>query len=95
LNRACKFAWKVRQFCKTGNIFCTADDELIDSPYGSNPIEAVANVISEFNRDVIDTVSEQADTFMGKHEYSSIGAVVGATYPEEAVSLRKIMPRIV
>ena len=38
-------------------------------------------------------VSEQADTFMGKHEYSAIGAVVGATYPEEAVSLRKLMPR--
>jgi len=38
-------------------------------------------------------VSEQADTFMGKHGYSAIGAVVGATYPEEAVSLRKLMPR--
>ena len=38
-------------------------------------------------------VSEQADTFMGKHGYSSVGAVVGATYPEKAVSLRKLMPR--
>ena len=38
-------------------------------------------------------VSEQADTFSGAHGYSSIGAVVGATYPEEAVLLRKIMPK--
>lgn len=38
-------------------------------------------------------VSERADTFTGEHEYSSIGAVVGATYPEEAVSLRKLMPK--
>ena len=38
-------------------------------------------------------VSEQVDTFTGEHGYSSIGAVVGATYPEEAVSLRKLMPK--
>ena len=38
-------------------------------------------------------VSEQADAFTGEHGYSSIGAVVGATYPEEAVSLRKLMPK--
>ena len=38
-------------------------------------------------------VSEQADTFTGEYGYSSIGAVVGATYPEEAVSLRRLMQR--
>ena len=38
-------------------------------------------------------VSEQAETFMGEHGYSSIGAVVGATYPEEAVTLRRLMPK--
>ena len=38
-------------------------------------------------------VAEQADLFIGKYGYSSIGAVVGATYPEEAVSLRQIMPK--
>ena len=38
-------------------------------------------------------VSEQGDTFTGEHGYSAIGAVVGATYPEEAVSLRKLMPK--
>lgn len=38
-------------------------------------------------------VSEQADIVIGGYGYSSIGAVVGATYPEEAVSLRKLMPK--
>ncbi len=38
-------------------------------------------------------VSENADRFIGKYGYSSIGAVVGATYPEEAVDLRKLMPK--
>ncbi len=38
-------------------------------------------------------VAEQTESFVGKYGYSSIGAVVGATYPGEAVSLRKIMPR--
>lgn len=38
-------------------------------------------------------VSKWADTCMGGHGYSSIGAVVGATYPEEAASLRRLMPR--
>lgn len=38
-------------------------------------------------------VSEHANTFTGEHGYSSIGAVVGATYPKEAVSLRKLMPK--
>ncbi len=38
-------------------------------------------------------VSKWADTCLGGHGYSSIGAVVGATYPEEAASLRRLMPR--
>ena len=37
-------------------------------------------------------VSEQAERFRGNYGYSPIGAVVGATYPEEAASLRKLMP---
>ena len=36
-------------------------------------------------------VAKHSDSCVGKYDYSSIGAVVGATYPEEAVSLRKIM----
>jgi len=38
-------------------------------------------------------VSERAGFTVGKHGYSSIGAVVGATYPEEAAVLRRMMPR--
>ena len=38
-------------------------------------------------------VAKQSESVDGKYGYSSIGAVVGATYPEEAVTLRKIMPK--
>ncbi len=38
-------------------------------------------------------IAEYADMHIGKRGYSSIGAVVGATYPEEAAVLRKMMPR--
>lgn len=37
-------------------------------------------------------VASHPDSFTGKRGYSPIGAVVGATYPEEAALLRKIMP---
>jgi orotidine-5'-phosphate decarboxylase len=37
-------------------------------------------------------VNDQAQRFVGKSGYSSIGAVVGATFPYEAEELRKIMP---
>ena len=38
-------------------------------------------------------VSEQSEKYVGKYGYSTIGAVVGATYPEEAVKLRELMPK--
>ena len=38
-------------------------------------------------------VSQQSKNAIGKYGYSPIGAVVGATYPEEAVTLRKLMPK--
>ena len=37
-------------------------------------------------------IAEKAQSFLGTHGYSPIGAVVGATYPEEAATLRKQMP---
>lgn len=37
-------------------------------------------------------VSKWGEELIGKEGYSSIGAVVGATYPEQLQSLRKIMP---
>jgi len=44
--------------------------------------EAVARRIHELGKDLI-----------GERGYSSIGAVVGATYPDEAVKARRIMPQ--
>ena len=38
-------------------------------------------------------IDGQADRFAGAYGYSSIGAVVGATYPEEAAVLRCMMPK--
>ena len=37
-------------------------------------------------------VSDWGKGFVGKHGYSAIGAVVGATHPEEAVVIRKALP---
>lgn len=45
--------------------------------------------ISQMLAKYIDSQSQE----QGVHGYSSIGAVVGATYPEEAAELRKLMPR--
>ena len=39
------------------------------------------------------TVAELGQEAMGKMGYSSIGAVVGATFPEQAKELRQLMPR--
>lgn len=41
---------------------------------------------------VAEKVSEWGSDLIGECGYSSVGAVVGATWPEQAVSLRKLMP---
>ena len=38
-------------------------------------------------------VAELGEGLVGKRGYSSLGAVVGATYPDEARKLRRIMPK--
>lgn len=38
-------------------------------------------------------LADCADDCMGTYGYSSIGAVVGATYPQEATAIRRAMPR--
>lgn len=38
-------------------------------------------------------VAAQAERSVGEYGYSPIGAVVGATYPEEATRLRELMPK--
>ena len=57
----------------------------------------IQNVVTEegltISQSIAKYVSEQSHDFIGEYGYSSIGAVVGATYPEEAVSLRKLMPK--
>jgi orotidine-5'-phosphate decarboxylase len=47
---------------------------------GKRIYEIVAGYVEEWGKEII-----------GKHGYSSIGAVVGATYPEQAKEVRKIM----
>jgi len=38
-------------------------------------------------------ISDLGKPFIGEHSYSSIGAVIGATFPEDARRLRALMPR--
>lgn len=38
-------------------------------------------------------VSEWGESLVGEYGFSSVGAVVGATYPEQAAKLREIMPK--
>lgn len=63
------------------------------SNFGSGEIQDIqdnsGNTVSQL---LAKNVSSYAKMFTGKTGYSSIGAVVGATYPEEAKILRKIMP---
>ncbi|MDO5397537.1 MAG: orotidine-5'-phosphate decarboxylase [bacterium] len=53
-------------------------DKLID---GKHLFEVVADKVNEWNADTI-----------GESGYGAVGAVVGATYPEQAEILRKLMP---
>lgn len=54
------------------------DLELAD---GRKLYEAVASKVSEWGEELI-----------GEEGFSSVGAVIGATWPEQAVGLRKLMP---
>ena len=55
--------------------------------------DVVASDGMTISQSIAKYVAEHADACTGEHGYSSIGAVVGATYPEEAVLLRKLMPK--
>ena len=66
---------------KTSN---QSSGELQDLKSGGRYIyEHMADLVKQWGADLI-----------GTHGYSSVGAVVGATYPEQAEVLRKIMPHI-
>ena len=41
---------------------------------------------------VAEKVEDWGNDLIGEYGYSSVGAVVGATYPEEGGTLRKLMP---
>ena len=57
-------------------------DEIQGQPVGDHLLdEEVATLVEGWGRDLI-----------GESGYSSVGAVVGATYPEEAHTLRNLMP---
>lgn len=43
---------------------------------------------------VADLVNEWGEPYVGECGYSAVGAVVGATFPEQAAALRKRMPRV-
>lgn len=65
---------------KTSN---KSSGELQDLKAGGKFIyEHMAELVKEWGSDVV-----------GTHGYSSVGAVVGATYPEQAEQLRRLMPR--
>ncbi len=69
-------------FClvKTSNP-SSGDFQDLELANGSKLYEAVAAKVSEWGEELI-----------GEEGFSSVGAVIGATYPEQAVGLRKIMP---
>ena len=63
----------------------------------SNPGSAdVQNLKCENGKLVYEIIAEMVNAeskkHLGKYGYSNIGAVVGATFPAEAASLRKVMP---
>lgn len=66
---------------KTSN---PSSGEIQDKMIGED--ETVCQRIARY----IDRVGEK---LMGKRGYSSVGAVVGATYPQEAIRLRQLMPK--
>lgn len=66
---------------KTSNKSSGQLQDLLTSD-GSHIYEVVARHVDEWGSELT-----------GKHGYSSVGAVVGATYPEQAKALRKIMKK--
>ncbi len=65
---------------KTSNISSGEIQDVV-----TNEGKTISQVMAEY-------VNTQGQASVGGYGYSSIGAVVGATYPEEAVDLRKSMP---
>ncbi|WIF95705.1 orotidine-5'-phosphate decarboxylase [Caminicella sporogenes] len=62
----------------------------------SNPSSSQIQNLMSGDKKIYEIVALMVDgwssNYVGEYGYSSIGAVVGATYPEEAKMLRKLMP---
>jgi len=58
--------------------------------YQDQPLEATGRPLYET---IAQTIREFGDDLMGESGYSSIGAVIGATFPEDARRLRALLPR--
>jgi len=68
-----------------GTYLLLAKEQNLSEAYGTT---VAPNYVSMALR-----VKEWGDALIGERGYSSVGAVVGATYPREANMLRKIMPK--
>ena len=57
----------------------------------------IQDLVLENGKTIYETVAELVNTWgeelVGENGYSSVGAVVGATYPKQLEELRKIMPK--
>lgn len=62
----------------------SGDIQNVETPDGGTVSDRLARMVDELGQQVT-----------GESGYSSIGAVVGATYPEEATRLRELMPRAI
>lgn len=63
----------------------------------SNPSSGeLQDILTDDGRPLYERVADRVKSWgsgtIGRHGYSSIGAVVGATYPEQGASLRRSMP---
>ncbi len=71
-------------------IFVLVKTSNVGSGEIQNVITAEGLTVSQ---SIAKAVSAQSGLFCGRYGYSPIGAVVGATYPKEAVTLRQMMPK--
>lgn len=69
---------------KTSNKGSVETQDVIIGDTGETMFTAYAAIVRELGRDTI-----------GASGYSSVGAVVGATFPEHAIRLRKLMPHAI
>lgn len=60
---------------------------------GSHWIQKVGNGSGDPSHRVAEWIDSMSAELLGRSGFSSLGAVIGATYPEEAREFRRLMPR--